>query len=144
MPAGFGLHPYLRCEDGAVLDMDCTQRIDLDDALLFAGLLPLTSSDNFSQGCRLTGAWDAVFGGWQGSARLKHDAWALEITADPIFGNLILYRSAQGAFVCLEPVSHVPDAINHPDLPQALGMRVLQSGETIAGAVTITPTLWLN
>jgi aldose 1-epimerase len=42
-------------------------------------------------------------------------------------------------FFCIEPVSHVPDAMNRPDLPTEHAMRVLQPNETLGGTVRFTP-----
>jgi aldose 1-epimerase len=44
-----------------------------------------------------------------------------------------------GGFFCVEPVSHVPDAINRPDLPNDQAMHVLQPDATLAGTVRFTP-----
>jgi len=35
-------------------------------------------------------------------------------------------------------VSHVPDAINRPDLPKSQAMTVLEPGQTLSGSMTLT------
>ena len=59
------------------------------------------------------------------------------ITADAAFRHLQVYTPRQHDFFCVEPVSHVPDAINRPDLPPGQGMHVLQPGATLSGIITI-------
>ncbi len=74
---------------------------------------------------------DNCFTGWDGTARLR----ALTIEADPIFGNLQVFTPREANFFCVEPNSHVPDAINRPELPRAQAMDVLPPGETLAGSI---------
>ena len=58
---------------------------------------------------------DNCFTGWNGEARIPGP----RIHADGIFGNLQVFTPAGADFFCVEPVSHVPDAINRPELPKS-------------------------
>ena len=75
---------------------------------------------------------DNCFTGWTGRARLPR----LRIEADGLFANLQVFTPPGANFFCVEPVSHVPDAINRPDLPPDQAMAVLAPGETLRGSVT--------
>jgi len=73
---------------------------------------------------------DHCFTGWDGTAR----AGVLTMTADPVFGNLQVFTPPGTNFFCVEPVSHVPDAINR-DPGAAQAMAVLDPGQTLHGAM---------
>ncbi len=79
---------------------------------------------------------DNCFTGWTGAARLP----AVRIEAEPLFANLQVFTPPDANFFCVEPVSHVPDAINRPELPPDQAMAVLAPGETLRGSVTFAVT----
>jgi aldose 1-epimerase len=55
----------------------------------------------------------------------------LEMRPDDVFAFTQVYVP-DAAFFCVEPVSHLPDAVNRPGEP---GLRWLAPGETLSGAV---------
>ena len=61
---------------------------------------------------------------------------SLAITADPLFGHLVIYIPPGQDFFCVEPVSHVNDGFNLAERGVAdTGVRVLAPGESLRGAV---------
>jgi galactose mutarotase-like enzyme len=59
--------------------------------------------------------------------------------ADAVFGNLQVFTPAGADFFCVEPNSHVPDSISHPELPAAQAMTVLAPGQTLSGSMMFAP-----
>jgi aldose 1-epimerase len=62
------------------------------------------------------------------------------MTAQSPLDYLVIFTPPGRRFFCAEPVSHVTDAVNlaaagHPDT----GLRILQPGETLTSAITLTP-----
>ncbi|MGL4794781.1 MAG: hypothetical protein ACRC23_13870, partial [Aeromonas jandaei] len=74
--------------------------------------------------------------GWHGTAELVHPArqqW-LKVASDAPF--LMLYQPDEASgFVCLEPQSHAANAHHMAGHP---GLRLLQRGDTMSIAMTIT------
>jgi aldose 1-epimerase len=79
---------------------------------------------------------DNCFRGWNGTARIVFEAEkvALRMEADPLFGHLVVYVPAGRDFFAVEPVSHVNNAVNRPDLADH-GLRVLGPGERMTATV---------
>lgn len=113
MPAGLGLHPYFRRRP------ETEVRFAADHVLLTApDPLPTGVSapaDHF--GDWATGASlpsetiDHCFAGWRGEATIRDALGAIALGADGA-PHLHLYAPADGSALCLEPVSHTPDAHN--------------------------------
>jgi aldose 1-epimerase len=74
---------------------------------------------------------------WKRTARIRGLGRGVTITADAAFRHLQVYTPRQYDFFCVEPVSDLPAAINHPDVPPGQGMCVLRPGEALSGDVTI-------
>jgi aldose 1-epimerase len=94
---------------------------------------------DFGQAARVAAlTLDNCFGGWNGAAEI---AWperdlSLAITADPLFGHLVIYVPPGRDFFCVEPVSHANDGFNLAARGVAdTGVRVLAPGESLRGAV---------
>jgi aldose 1-epimerase len=132
MPAGLGLHPYLRRRAETELTF-------VSDHVLLTGADPLPTgitapADHFAgwaAGSRLpVETIDHCFVGWQGQASLHDDLGTIAIAADGA-PHLHLYAPADGSALCLEPVTHTPGAISRaPD-----EMIVLPPG--CAGSLTM-------
>ena len=83
-------------------------------------------------------ALDNCFTGWDGRAEID---WATEgpglvIEAGAPFRHLIVYTPQDHDYFCVEPVSHLTDAINRLDERTDHGMSILNPGETLRGVVT--------
>lgn len=76
--------------------------------------------------------------GWDGTARISWPALGLgvDLDAGPLFSTLMIYAPDHDrSFFCLEPMSHLPDAVNMPGQP---GLRALKPGESLGGTMTLT------
>jgi len=76
---------------------------------------------------------DAAFGlglieGWRGPARIRDERFSLQLTSSLPY--LVVYTPARHDYFCVEPVSHVSNAIHMAD-PAAHGLVALVAGATI-------------
>lgn len=113
MPAGLGLHPYFRRRPETELHFHA-------DHVLLTGADPLPTGitapaehfADWASGSRLPSETvDHCFAGWQGSATVRDDLGTIAVSADGA-PHLHLYAPADGSALCLEPVTHTPDALN--------------------------------
>ncbi|MFM7418248.1 MAG: aldose epimerase, partial [Alphaproteobacteria bacterium] len=82
---------------------------------------------------------DNFFAGWDGAARLTTPAGNLMLTATGDFATGVqVYAPAASPIICVEPVSHMPDAPNRPALATAAPMRVLAQGQALHGTIRLT------
>jgi aldose 1-epimerase len=138
-PAGLGLHPYFPRADAADLRFGAAAVWLNGTDMLPARRIAVPPEWDHTSGQRIGGAsLDNCFAGWDGRA---HIAWAsggpgLTIEADGPFRHLIVYTPPGHDFFCVEPVSHVTDAINRMDAVPNHGMQILAPGETLRGEVT--------
>jgi aldose 1-epimerase len=138
MPAGLGFHPYFpRTADasigatlgGAWLTDDTllpTERVAADHFGDWASRAPVERD----------GLVDHCHDGWDGVAAIATNGLTIAMMAEGT-GWLHLYLPPHAAFFCAEPASHLPDAINRSDRA-ALGLRVLQPGETMRIAMALS------
>ncbi len=138
MPVGLGLHPYFPRTD------DVTLQAKLDKVWLGTSeciprdLVALPSNWDFAAGRRVQDMeLDHCFTGFEGAATID---WAsrrvrLKISADPLFGSLVIYVPAGQDFFCVEPVSNVNDAFNLASRGvSGTGIVVLEPGQQLQGA----------
>jgi len=135
-PYGMGWHPWFIRSAATSLYLNASQRANhnargLPESLSFcagiaadeAGLIGL---DNF-------------FAGWDGAARLTTPAGNLMLTATGDFATGVqVYAPAASPIICVEPVSHMPNAPNRPALAAAAPMRVLAQGQSLHGTIRLT------
>ncbi len=124
-PMGIGAHPYFPASPTPEITFQADgvweTRVSLPSHHI---KLPLPRDQ--------TAGLDHCFTGWRGQA-----SWpGMRITADPVFADLQVYTPAYADFFRVEPVSHAPNAPNTPD---AAAMTLLAPGETLRGAITLTP-----
>jgi aldose 1-epimerase len=129
MPFGFGAHPYFhapldpRASRAAItVQLDAAARWPLDARLIPAGPpVPLAGkydlrtprplgADTFDDAFRMRPAPDAS----APRARLVDPSLklAVEMRADPAFGDFVVYAPADNPVVALEPYTCAPDAFN--------------------------------
>ncbi len=144
-PAGLGLHPYFPRDRPATLRFNATHVWRNDADVLPSELVAVPPEWDHSGGrCIGSVSLDNCFAGWDGKARIvwASDAPALRIEADGLFRHLIVYAPPAQDFFCVEPVSHMNDAINRMDRVPGHGLRVLPPGAVLQGLVTfrLVPT----
>ncbi|WP_299329494.1 aldose 1-epimerase [Parasphingopyxis sp.] len=123
MPAGLGLHPYFADPDGGRVEVSA-DTVWLTDR---SGIP--TEKARYPDG--LSTPPDNCLEGWNRRTSIIWPGGQLSLSADGSLNHLHYYRPADADFLCLEPVSHVPNAINGAGEP----MAVLDPGETLSGTV---------
>ena len=137
-PAGLGLHPYFPRAHGATLQFAAREVWTNQAVPLPAQCIPVRPEWDHTHGLHVgNAALDNCFTGWDGIARI---AWAsggpaLAIEADGLFRHLIVYTPPDHDFFCVEPVSHMTDAINRAGSVADTGLRTLAPGETLQGEI---------
>ncbi len=124
MPAGLGLHPYFpRARARLALEIDGVWENG-------ATLIP-------SRWRALVGApdWlgrtplDHCFTGRRGPIVIDWPSCRVTIAPDPAFTFAVVFTPPGEDYFCVEPVSHMPDAVNRRESPAATGWRWLAPGE---------------
>jgi aldose 1-epimerase len=129
-PAGLGLHPFFpRGTATLCFHADAVWRNTAD-------MLPSERTnvppDWDHSGGRAVGdlALDNCFEGWDGSAVLTWADRRITIAATDCFRHLVVYTPPGQSYFCVEPVSHMNDAINRG------GMHVQEPGDTLRGEIS--------
>lgn len=139
MPAGLGFHPYFPRTATTRLQFsaqhvwppfsDIAPAAQLPDSTnSFATLRPVSD-------CVL----DHCFDGWPGTARITQADSGLDLTirASGDASHCVVYTPAHQPYFCFEPVTHGTGAFEADDMGEA-GLKVLQPGETLHLAITIS------
>lgn len=123
-PAGLGWHPYFPKRGTSRLRIDVDTRWAAD-----AVQLPTHAvAQPGLQGMVATMAHDHCFGGWAGAACIDDDHHALRLSASVPW--LVVFTPPALPHFCVEPVSHVNDAVHAPD-PAERGLVALAPGATL-------------
>lgn len=134
MPAGMGVHPHFPLDEHTRVNMPCQGRVKMSQ-----GFLPELAM--FRDGAWIDplehlpwqqGGLDQVYGWGKGLATITwlNQDWSLMIKADSSMPHWIVYAPIDEGFICVEPSSHFPNAINSGSLSQHEGgMRLLTPGE---------------
>ena len=125
MPAGLGFHPYFQADEATSLQFHANRLW-----LAAADMLPLreVAADalgDWSAGAPVRGdsLIDNVYGGWNGSATVQQAEGTRIMVSAEGASWIHLYRPPLSRDFCLEPVTHMPDAVNRPG-----GMESLEPG----------------
>jgi len=133
MPAGLGFHPYFLADAATTIQFDAdgmwlSTPDMLPDRQAAADALGDWSRPAIVQGDTLV---DNAYTGWNGSATIRRGdgvRLTLRVTGADF---LHVYRPPASGDFCLEPVSHMPDAINRG------GMAIVAPGDTVHLIMTI-------
>lgn len=138
MPAGLGFHPYFPCDPDTLYlglhkgewhnDADCLPQ-SLDEAA--------TPQDWWQGHPVATRQVDTVYTGRNGPLRILWPNRRLRLDIIPCaeLPFTVVYTPAGAAFFCVEPVSHMTDAINRPE--PGSGLRWLAPGTSFTVAMRI-------
>ncbi|HEX6079839.1 MAG TPA: aldose 1-epimerase [Methylomirabilota bacterium] len=143
MPAGLGWHPYFPRAARTRLTAEVRGIWLTDRETMPTTLARPEAGADASHGLVVSESrLDNCFVGWSRRALIE---WPerearLAMTAQSPLDYLVIFTPPGRRFFCAEPVSHVTDAVNlaaagHPDT----GLRILQPGETLTSAITLTP-----
>ena len=137
MPAGLGLHPFFPKRPGTRLQFSAEGVYPNGEDSLPTQAIPVPPEWNYRE-LRDLGEprLDNCFKGWDGTARIAFEAekLAIRLEAEPVFGHLVVYVPMGRSFFAVEPVSHVNNAVNGPDIP-GHGLKVLHPGERLQARV---------
>ncbi len=124
-PVGLGWHPWFPKRSRSRLHIELTDRWESDPG---TGLpTRKVAQDGIDSDVAHLG-YDHCFEGWRGAARIRDEKLSIRLSASVPY--LVVYTPAQMSFFCVEPVSHVSDAV-HMAEPAAHGLRTVQPGQTL-------------
>jgi len=124
-PFGLGWHPYFPKRQRSRLHIELTERWDSDAAGLPTRRMPQAGID----GDVAHLDFDHCFEGWSGPARVRDEKLALRLTSSLPY--LVVFTPPLKDYYCVEPVSHVSNAI-HMAEPAKAGLTTLMPGEQLA------------
>jgi aldose 1-epimerase len=122
-PVGLGWHPYFPKRARSRLHIELDGRWDCDAAQLPVRKVAQGGID--SDVSHLD--YDHCFDGWRGAARIRDEKMSLQLTSS--LDRLVVYTPQQRDYYCVEPVSHVSNAIHMAD-PLAHGLKAVGVGES--------------
>jgi aldose 1-epimerase len=122
-PVGLGWHPYFPRRQRSRLHIELSDRWDNDDAHLPTRKVAQPGID----GDVAHLGFDNCFEGWTGPARIRDEKFSLQLTSS--VSRLVVYTPQDRDCFCVEPVSHVSNAVHMAD-PAAHGLVTLQPGES--------------
>lgn len=136
MPAGLGWHPYFpshqtmmeapvtRCWTG---ENTQPERADLDQNTNLR-------YQRAAQSLNLDMAFDTE----NAPIAITTTHHVIALTSDPVFSKLTVYAPIDADFICIEPITHAPDALNITLPDRETGLIWLDPGETLNGQISLT------
>jgi aldose 1-epimerase len=133
VPAGLGFHPYLPASADTRLRFTAGRLWLADGECLPTEPAAAEAMGNWNAGAGVAGETliDNSYEGWDGLATIETEAMRVRVTATGA-SWLHLFRPPGRDFFCVEPMTHMPDAIN-----RGAGFDRLAPGATLAIAMTI-------
>ena len=129
-PAGVGWHPYFVKRARSRLHVELSDRWDADATQLPTRKIAQPGID--SDLSHLD--YDNCFEGWRGPARIRDERFSLRLSSS--LQRLVVYTPAERDYFCVEPVSHVSNAIHMAD-PAAHGIVALRQGELLEASMKL-------
>lgn len=129
-PVGLGWHPYFPKRERSRLHIELATRWDPDAAELPVRKVAQPGID--SDVSHLD--FDNCFDGWRGPARIRDERFSLQLSSE--LDHLVVYTPPTKPYFCVEPVSHVSNAI-HMAEPAAHGLRSVAPGERTEASMTL-------
>lgn len=134
-PVGLGWHPYFAKSADTRIQFEASGRWEMGADKLPTQRLAHPGLDS---DCR-TLYVDHCFEGWNGRLQLVEAGLRVQLSSD--LDCLVVYTTPERDSIAIEPVSHVNNALalaqQTGQSPQALGLRVLQPGETFTASMRI-------
>ena len=123
-PVGLGWHPYFPKRSRSRLHIELTDRWESDAS----GLPTRRVAQPGIDGDVSHLAFDHCFEGWRGAAQIRDEKLSLRLTSSLPY--LVVFTPANKPYYCVEPVSHVSNAIHMAD-PAAHGLRSVAPQATL-------------
>jgi len=122
-PVGLGWHPYFPKRPRSRLHIELTDRWESAASGLPTRRVPQPGidADVSHHAC------DHRLDGWRGPARIRDEKMSLRLTSSLPY--LVVYTPETKPYYCVEPVSHVSNALHMAD-PMAHGLRSLAPQST--------------
>ena len=134
-PFGLGWHPYFVKRALGRIRFQATGRWDMGDDKLPTGCAAVAGLDAACEALDV----DHCFEGWHGVVELRDPVLRVRLSSS--LRRLVVFTNPSRDFVAIEPVSHVNNALNlmarGVASAEALGVRVLQPGESMSAEMTI-------
>lgn len=131
---GVGWHPYFPKRECSHLHIKVEDRWEPDAAGLPVGKVTQLGID----AAVVSLGFDHCFDGWTGPASIRDEKPSLRLTSS--LTHLVVYTPTDKPYFCVEPVSHVSNAIHMND-PAAHGLRTLQPAEVLEASMTLEVSL---
>jgi aldose 1-epimerase len=123
-PVGLGWHPYFPKRARSRLHIELAERWDSDATGLPVRRVAQPGID--ADVAHLE--FDNCFEGWRGAARLRDEKLSLRLTSSLPY--LVVFTPQTKPYYCVEPVSHVSNAVHMTD-PAAHGLATVEPGHTL-------------
>lgn len=123
-PVGLGWHPYFPKRQRSRLHAELSGRWESDPTGLPTRQVPQPGID----GDIAHLGFDHCFEGWRGAARIRDEKLSLKLSSS--LSHLVVFTPATRGYFCVEPVSHVSNAIHMAD-PLAHGLRSVAPGQAV-------------
>jgi aldose 1-epimerase len=121
-PVGLGWHPYFPKRARSRLHIELAERWDNDATGLPVRKVAQPGID--ADVAHLE--FDNCFEGWRGAARLRDEKLSLRLSSS--LRTLVVFTPQTKPYYCVEPVSHVSNAIHMAD-PMAHGLASVEPGQ---------------
>ncbi len=134
-PAGLGWHPFFVKRPRSRIMFEATGRWEMGPDKLPTGRSPNPGLDVDCADL----AVDHCFDGWSGAVHLRDEVLHTRISSN--LSRLVVFTHPTRDTVAIEPVSHVnnaADLVHAGADPAALGLAILQPGESITAQMTIS------
>ncbi|MBL8325913.1 MAG: aldose 1-epimerase [Rubrivivax sp.] len=125
-PVGLGWHPYFPKRTRSRLHIELAERWDPDASGLPVRRVPQPGID--ADVAHLE--FDNCFSGWRGAARIRDERLSMRLTSS--LPHLVVFTPQARPYYCVEPVSHVSNAIHMAD-PAAHGLASVEPGRALEG-----------
>ena len=131
-PAGLGFHPYFPRHADSRLTANASAAWTADSTQLPLARVGPDHFGSWAEGDSVArpALVDNAYEGWDGHAQFEGGGLSVRLVATGTSG-LHIYIPPGERFFCVEPVTHLPDAINRG------GMPLLQPGETLSISLRI-------
>jgi aldose 1-epimerase len=129
-PVGLGWHPYFQRRERSRLHIEVSNRWEADATQLPTRKVAQPGID--SAVAHLN--FDHCFEGWRGAARIRDEKFSLQLISSLKY--LVVYTPQDSAYFCVEPVSHVSNAIHMAD-PLAHGLVSVAPGERVDASMKL-------
>ncbi|MGO4447779.1 aldose 1-epimerase [Phyllobacterium sp. TAF24] len=138
LPFGLGFHPFFPRTQQTRLRAPATLFWSEKTGHLPDTAGPVPDDLNFAAFNHLPDRWvNNAFAGWNGTAQI---AWpearmTAAISGDPLFSHYMIYAPEDRKdFFCFEPMSHLPNGHNLPELGN---LTTLEPGDKLSGGITL-------